>query len=270
MPVDWQKFNNSFEVLYPPERTWVIGGKSFTQIELGWVEILRFTNSLASFIGVAVALNILDERDVLIASDITSVTFNYIFYNITDRSTHGYLHRLLGRERLMRLMIALRRPVPPICINIGLYAFMLSTDEYEHLEKYLTPVIAKAIANTFLEQNDLGGILEGIVSGDDDEEVKPSLGFYEHYLTLARHNLHIDKTWSMRKINMLYDVITRKEAAKAIEIQKKDIVDSLSKAGSSRQEIREAIYTLDAQRQGILYGREAKKDIVDAYDAGDY
>lgn len=259
-PRPWDIFKNSFEVLYPAELTWMIGGRPFVQRELGWVELVNVRTKIADIINKSLYLGVLRADDMLFIENDLKATSMYVFVKLMDRRVGWYTSRLFGKESLPIFASLTGKPIPPMYVNTELFAIILRTEEVEFLDKYMTPDMAENIRVSFLKQNDINMILESLEPQEIDED-EPSLGNYLQYVDLKLSGIDIEDSWSPRKIDRVYTVLRRKKEYEKLEKAKTRALDRLGEARRQGAEIsdhqeRILSWKYDMFMKAALYGTE--------------
>lgn len=231
----WDIFKNSFEVLYPAKLDWVIGGHTFTQYELGWVELMHMQTKIVEIANRGFALGVLTDLDMSVINnddnDLSS-GLSYIFIRIMDRSRWYIFGKLIGLNALPLIASVFGKHTPAMCINTPLYAMILRTDKLDVLDRHMTPSIAAEIQVAFLQQNDVKMIVENLKPQEGIDKDIPSLGGYQPYIEMKQWGIEVQNDWSPRKADFVRRVFYKLRAAESIEKQGDSEIERMLNAWS--------------------------------------
>lgn len=267
----WHKYRNAFDVLYPSKQKWIIGGQAFYQTELGWVEVFNAIGKVKLYYDLMRLYGNIDNIYHELALQMDYKTLKIVFLELMDRQQYAYRYKAFGGNLFFRASRIFGKQLPPIFYNASLYALILKTDKVEFLSKYLDNGIALGIQSLFLQQNDLKSFINSFSKASNSNDDKPSLGFYEQYIELLRIGIEIPDTWSIRKIDMIYDVLIRKNKFDELEQDKKIGIRDRIKAGEENHKISKFQWVMDNYKQAALFGIEkSDKDKSKEIATGDY
>lgn len=269
MPSICDKYNNSLDILYPSKQKWIIGGQTFHQSELGWVEFFNIIGKVKFYYDLVRATGHVDDLLHELAIKMDYQALEVIFFALMDRKAYSYRHSTLGNKLLGLILNFAQKPLPPIVFNANLYAMILRTDKVEFLSRYLDYQTALQIQGLFIEQNDLKSLIESFNTEKTDD--KPSLGFYEQYIELLKLGIQIPTTWSIRKIDMVYNVLMRKKRYQELDEETRIGIRDRIKSGEKDYKINQFKWLMDSHKQVTLFGIEETVDKeVEVLKPGDY